>query len=329
MIYESSNAYSFPHASKEYEKVLLNSEILKTPIIGKYEKNIIIKPKGGFHFNKEKKLKQDRPITPGPGRYNCNNEIFGTCTPKYSIGKKLKDIQLYIKKKIPGPGAYSITDENYKKTKGKKILFGSFQKEQKLKIINNKVPGVGNYDLTYYDLSRNKKNKYTIPKSPRNMDLKKEEELNENNNNNKIAKRNKISKFYNIKSFFGNEGTKPLLRGKPKDIKKLKTPGPGEYDIDKSMIITSKKINGASFGYGKKIDFEYIARKKNIPGPKYNLTSEFDIKDKQKIHAIKYTKLKKRNKKRFVTPAPGNYSIPCSFANTPLYSKIDNKFRKI
>ena len=54
MIYESSNAFSFAHADKDLEKVMLNPELLKTPVVGKYTKSILNQPRGGFHFNKEK-----------------------------------------------------------------------------------------------------------------------------------------------------------------------------------------------------------------------------------------------------------------------------------
>jgi hypothetical protein len=327
MIYESSNAFSFPHATKTLEKVLLNQDSLKTPIVGKYNIDIINKPKGGYHFNKEKKLKEVRPKTPGPGKYNVNNETFGKCTPKFTIGKKIKDPIFYEKKKIPGPGTYNLTEENYEKTVGKKTLLGRFSKMPRLKKIANDNPGVGKYDLSYYDISKNK-NKYTIPKSARRLELSRDERLNtttDDNSEYSNIKGKKIPKFYQIKPLFGNEGTKPLIRGRLKEAKKLDTPGPGAYNVDR----VRKKTPAASFGYGKKIDFEEIARKKNIPGPKYNFNSEFDISNKKKINAVVYKKPKKVFDDRYQTPGPGSYHIPCSFANTPLYQSINNKYRKI
>lgn len=332
MIYESSNAFSFPHATKELEKALLNPEHLKTPIVGKYIENIINEPKGGFHFGKEKKLKQERPKTPGPGKYNPNNELFGQCTPKFSMGKKLKDMQFYIKKKIPGPGTYTLTETNYEKTIGKRKLFGKFPKQSKLKLEYNHVPGVGKYELTYNNFGNNNKNKFTFPKSSRKMELIKEKEKNNNALNTSLDINNKInnkSNNYSIKPLFGNEGIKPMLKGKPKYLKKLDTPGPGKYEVESGTKKILKKIPATSFGFGKKIDFGEIARKRNVPGPKYNISSEFDINDTKKIHTIKYIKSKKRKNKRYKTPGPGSYNIPCSFANTPLYQNINNKYRKI
>ena len=326
MIYESSNAFSFAHATKDLEKVLLNQDALKTPIVGKYNIEIIKKPKGGFHFTKEKKLKLARPKTPGPGRYNVENETFGKCTPKFTMGKRLKDSILNEKKKIPGPGAYILTDENYEKTVGKKKIFGHFSKMPKYKNINNKTPGVGIYDLSYYDISKNKK-KITMPKSPRKLEYSKDERLNTTDDNSEYSfkKRKKIPKFYQIKPLFGNEGTKPLIRGRLKEAKRLDTPGPGAYNVDR----VRKKTPAASFGYGKKIDFQEIARKKNVPGPKYHLNSDFDIAGKKKLSTIQAKKTKRVFDNRYQTPGPGSYYIPCSFANTPLYQSINNNYRKV
>lgn len=325
MIYESSNAFSFAHADKDLEKVMLNPELLKTPVVGKYTKSILNQPRGGFHFNKEKKLKQARPKTPGPGRYNIENESFGKCTPKFTMGKRLNDSKFSIKKKVPGPGAYNLTEENYDKTIGKKKIYGYFAKEPKLKYKTSQNPGVGKYELTYYDIGNNKK-KFTIPKSSRKMELKKEEINSKTIENTNNSKKGKIAaKYYLIKPLFGNEGTKPLLRGRPKEIKKFQTPGPGSYDIEKAR----RKTPAPSFGYGRRMDFQEIERKKNVPGPKYNLNSDFDITNKKRINTIKYIKSKRRIDNRYQTPGPGSYNIPCSFANTPLYQSINNKFRKI
>ena len=331
MIYESSNAYSFPHQSKDLVKVLLNPELLKTPIVGKYTKKIINKPRGGYHFNKEEKLKNERPKTPGPGKYNTNDKCFGQCTPKFSMGQKLKDINFNMKKKIPGPGTYTITDSNYEKTIETRKTLGFFCKEPKLILPNNKVPGVGKYELTYDSFGTGTKNKFTFNKSSRKIELEKEEINNDENNNQNKKKNNKKVKqeYYNIKPLFGNEGIKPLLKGRPKEKIRSVTPGPGQYEVDKAMRKTLKRGPVASFGYGKKVDFGEIAKKKNVPGPKYNVSSLFDVTDKNKIHTIKFIKKKKSKRKRFLTPGPGSYYIPCSFANTPLYQSINNKYRKV
>ena len=336
MIYESSNAFSFGHEKKDFSKTLLNSEQLKTPIVGKYTQDIISKPTGGYIFNKEKKLKQKRPKTPGPGRYNVNDNFFGKDTPKYSMGKRPKEIKI-DKTKTLGPGSYTITTENYENTIGKRTISRHFGKDKRLKYKENTIPGVGKYEVTsYYDLGKNQKNKFTIPKSSRFLQTTKTEENNKNKkadtktDTKKDTKDNKnIPNYYQIKPLFGNEGTKPSIRGKPKERKREKTPGPGQYDVDKAITKTLRAAPSVSFGHGKKLDFTDLAKKKNVPGPIYDVNSGFNVKDKSRIHTIKYSKTQKKKDNKFQTPGPGSYYIPCSFANTPDYQSISNKFRKV
>lgn len=332
MIYESSNAFSFGHATKDFSKTMINPELLKTPVVGKYTNDIIKLPKGGYHFNKEIKLKYNRPQTPGPGKYDVTNYTFGKDTPKYSMGKKPKDIQTEAKKKLPGPGTYNLTNENYEKTIGKKTISKHFGKEERLKYKDNNTPGVGKYEISSYNgIGTSKKNQYTFSKSSR-MKLSKEDNKSKNNLNDKKSnkkgnKKEEIPQYYKIKPIFGTEGIKPTLRGRPKERKRLKTPGPGEYNIENAK--NTKNIRTTSLGYGNKLDFTAVAKKKNVPGPIYNITSTFDVSDQKRIHTIKFTKNEKKKDKRFQTPGPGSYNIPCSFANTPYYQSINNKYRKI
>ena len=60
--------------------------------------------------------------------------------------------------------------------------------------------------------------------------------------------------YYEIESSFGKGGTKPLLRGKPKDMKKLDVPGPGKYDNDKAKISILKKNPLTCLGFGNRTD---------------------------------------------------------------------------
>ena len=46
---------------------------------------------------------------------------------------------------------------------------------------------------------------------------------------------------YEITNTFGKGGTKPLLRGKPKDIKAFNVPGPGDYESGKAKIKTLRR----------------------------------------------------------------------------------------
>ena len=112
---------------------------------------------------------------------------------------------------------------------------------------------------------------------------------------------------YEIKSDFGSGGIKPLLRGKPKDVKKFEIPGPGKYNSENAKIktdITEKEI------------------KKNIPGFKYEIKSEFDVSDKSKIKANTFEKSPRMKENKNLTPGPGSYYIPCSFGVVADYEKM-------
>jgi len=247
------------------------------------------------------------------------------------MGKRPKDIQTEAKKKYPGPGTYNLTNENYEKTIGKTTISKHFGKAKRLQYKDNDIPGVGKYEVySYNSIGTSKKNQFSFAKSSR-MKLSKEENKSKTNlkdkkDNKKGNKKEEIPKYYKIKPIFGTEGIKPTLRGRPKERKRQKTPGPGEYNIENS---NKKNSRTTTLGYGKKLDFTEVAKKNNVPGPIYNITSTFNVGDKSRIHTIKYIKKEKKKDKRFQTPGPGSYNIPCSFANTPYYQSIDNKYRKI
>ena len=130
---------------------------------------------------------------------------------------------------------------------------------------------------------------------------------------------------YDIKPMFGT-GRKALLRGKPSNHIRSKTPGPGYYKHEDSKMKTLKTSPSVGIGLGKKSE---VIRKYNaaIPGPgKYDTKNGFDVSDKQKIKAYRFSKDKRMKDKRFKTPGPGHYKIPCSFGFTAPYSGIENHF---
>ena len=334
MIYKTSNAYSFGHAEKNTGTNLINKEILKTPGIYKYQKEILIKPSGGLKFSKEEKLKQLRPKTPGPGDYNTQKICFGETGPKYSINKSNKETQIdkmvnkSKKNNAPGPGDYKISEETYYKTKYKNSNVGHFGKSPKLKNNDNKYPGVGKYNINSSDdFGKSTKNKFTIGKANRKdiVDFSKTSSSFKHKNDIKALDPG----YYQVSNnTFGKEGQKILLRGKPKDEKKFNTPGPGDYNEDKAKNYTMKKNPSIGFGYGKKTDITEIAKKKNVPSCNY-APPGFDVSNKSKIGGHTFDKSERMPKQKSNGLGPGSYHIPCSFANTPDYSKIDNKFAKI
>ena len=334
MIYRSSCAYSFGKSEKKTENTLLNSS-LKTPDFNKYQGEIIKKPTKGFHFSKEEKLKILIPQTPGPGKYNPNKSTFGEDAPKYSINKTEKEtiigkiIKKNKKNKYPGPGDYAITEENCEKTILNRTVSNYFSKEPKLKTIDNHIPGVGKYTNTSLtDFGKSTKNKFTMPKAKRKDIVDKYKTSSGAKNKDDIQALDPGK--YEIASTFGKGGTKPLLRGKPKDLKTFNVPGPGDYESGKAKIKTLRRSPTTCLGFGNRPDITEIEIKKNVPGFKYEIKSEFDVSDVNKIKANKFGKSERMKNIINNTPGPGSYHIPCSFAVLPDYEKVtESKFRKI
>jgi hypothetical protein len=334
MIYKSSAAYSFGKSSKKTDTSLLNKTILTNPDMGKYNKDILTKPTGGFKFSKEEKFKTFRPETPGPGKYETNKTTLGEGVPKYSINKSEKETQIgkalerSKKNKIPGPGNYTLTEENYEKTIFNKTITGHFAKEPKLKLLDNHVPGVGKYSInTSRDFGKGDKNKFTMSKTNRKniVDSSKTSSSIKNQGDIKALDPG----YYEVKSSFGKDGTKPLLRGKPKDIKKLDVPGPGKYNFDKAKMSTLKKNPSTCLGFGNRTDITAKEKKKDVPGFKYEYGTDFDVTNKSKIKANTFEKSERMPKIVNNTPGPGSYYVPCSFGVIPDYQGINRKYTKV
>lgn len=318
MIYKSSAAYSFSKSSKNTEKGFLNKSQIANPDSGIYYKEILNKPSGGFKFSKEEKFKTSRLETPGPGKYETNKTTLGEGVPKYSINNHDKETQIgkavkqSQKNKIPGPAEYTLSEENYEKTIFNRTMTSRFAKEPKLKLYDNKVPGVGKYDTkTTSDFGKGDKNKFTMSKTNRKniVDMSKTSSSVKNQGDIKALEPG----YYEVKSTFGKGGTKPLLRGKPKDLKKLDVPGPGKYDFDKAKNRTLKKNPSTCLGFGNRTDITAKEKKKDTPGFKYEYGTDFDVSNKTKIKANTFEKSERMPKITNKTPGPGAYYIPCSF----------------
>ncbi len=331
MIYKSSAAYSFGKSKKKTDSKFVNKAVLSTPDFGKYNQDILTKPSGGFKFSKEEKFKTFRPETPGPGKYEINKTTMGEGVPKYSIYKTDKETQIdktikvSKKNKVPGPGDYTLSGENYEKTIFNKTITGHFSKEPKLKLVDNHVPGVGKYSISSStDFGKSTKNKFTMSKTNRKniVDTSKTSSSIKNKDDIKALEPG----YYEVKSTFGKGGTKPLLRGKPKDLKKLDVPGPGKYDFDKAKMNTLKKNPSTCLGFGNRTDITAKEKKKDVPGFKYEYGTDFDVSNKTKIKANTFEKSERMPKVVNKNPGPGAYYIPCSFGVT---SDNSGKFTKV
>jgi hypothetical protein len=324
MIYKCPAAYSFGKSAKKSDNSFLNKSMLATPGIDKYNKEILNKPSGGYKFSKTEKFKTFRLETPGPGKYETNKTTIGEGVPKYSVYNSDKETQIgkaiknSKKNKYPSPTKYTLTEENYEKTVFNRTMTSHFAKEPKLKLLDNHVPGVGKYStMTSRDFGKGDKNKFTMSKTNRKniVDMSKTSSSAKNKDDIKALEPG----YYDVKSTFGKGGTKPLLRGKPKEMKTLNVPGPGKYDFDKAKINTMKKNPTTCLGFGNRTDITAKEKKKDVPGFKYEYGTDFDVRDKNKIKANTFQKSQRMPKIVNNTPGPGAYHLPCSFGVTSDY----------
>ena len=327
MIYKSSFAYSF--SGKSQRSSIIPFVHSKIPPVGTYIKNILNPPSKGFRFSQTPKFKSNRPKTPGPGEYNFK-ETFGNA-PKFSINKndKITTIQKQIKiktrEKTPGPGKYNNTYENFNKTMGKKIISKKFSKLKKLQSFNNNFPGPGAYD-TKSSKDFGNSIKYSIGKSNRSEIIDKNKLNSSTKNKNDIKALDPA--YYNIKETFGNVSfyNKPLIRGKPKNPIRNKTPGPGAYDTINSKKKTLKTEPKFSISKSNRSNIiNHKINNVNIGPGKYKKINKFDRNNK----SFTFSKSQRMKIIRSKTPGPGFYNIPSSFAVTPDYVGIKNEFRNI
>ena len=334
MIYKSSSAYSFGKSHKKTESSFINKSSKGVDPF-KYQGEIIKKPTKGIPFSKEEKFKIFRPNTPAPGRYDTNKSTLGQGVPKYSLYRTNKEtemsqiIERNKKNQLPGPFDYVVTEENCEKTIFNKTISSHFSKLPKLKQYDNKVPGVGKYNTTStLDFGKSNKNKFTMTKTLR-KDIVDKSKISSSVKNQGDITALEPGK-YNVGSSFGKEGIKPLLRGKPKEIKPFNGPGPDKYDVEKAKIKTMRNNPTTCMGFGKRTDITANEVKKNVPFNKYNIKSEFDVSDKNKIKGCTFSKTERMQKIKNITPGPGSYYVPCSFGVVPDYEKgSDPKFRKV
>lgn len=222
--------YTFSKIDENH--IVLDKDELKKlrqfPSVGKYINNIAYssdQPLYTFsHMTTKKEIndKEDKS-TPGPGKYNPNNEVSSTIPKKpvwsWSASKVNRDEDAEVKesKKIkiitPGPGYYE--DKNGKIPQGPQFTMRPIIK--KIKIIDS--PGPGQYNIT----TKSEGPFYTISKGQRNEELKKAEK----------------DDFpgpgrYNIKDI---DLVKCFTISKNEKVSKKKDsfPGPGSYRIPSSF----------------------------------------------------------------------------------------------
>ena len=124
MIYKISPRYSFTRSNRNINSKLIYRGMLTTPGIGKYSKNILHKPTGGFSFQKGERFKTLNLETPGPGQYDTNFGLMGE-TPQHSLNntfsgpfyekkqtkKNLKNNEKIKKSKLPSNTKKSLKSD--------------------------------------------------------------------------------------------------------------------------------------------------------------------------------------------------------------------------
>ena len=345
MIYKSSAAYSFPKAGKVPESNLISKSKKNNPPPGYHIGDLITKPKKGFVFSKEEKLKHKINKTPACTKYDgAQKGLFGSGTPHYSFAPKNgsfapreTEIGERVRKstrernKTPFAKDYYITNDMLEKTSKSRTRHVVMKGSSKTLDYDNKVPGVGRYDITRNSTAFGKSNKgkYSMGKSSRSSIIDRAR-----------AKTPGPRETDTQPRSFGYCGSK-FSFGKRTEIKRPQTPGPGAYNSDNAKNKTLRSTPSIGIGFGKRSD--QFGKKNRIgekdPGPGcYTLPSEFNIKNASRIKGYSFGKDERMEhsfyKRETVgdgvcrpkTPGPGLYRIPTAFAHVPLYSGITSKY---
>ena len=103
-------------------------------------------PTYSFGVSKYNKIKDD--CSPGPGKYNINNN-FGDDAPKYTFQRKFDFKSYSIIENFPGPGSYNnnIYKRSIFNSKYINFPFVSFSKESRMKNYKNNIPGPNAYKM--------------------------------------------------------------------------------------------------------------------------------------------------------------------------------------
>lgn len=222
--------YTFSKMNENH--IVLDKDELKKlrqfPSVGKYMNNIAYSSDQPLYTFPHMKIKKDindkeENSSPGPGKYNPNNEVSST-KPKepiwtWSSSKVNRDEDAKIKesKKIkiitPGPGSYD--NKNGTIPQGPQYTMRSVIK--KIKIIES--PGPGQYNIT----KKSEGPFYTISKGQRNEELKRAEK-----DDYPGPGRYTVKDVDLVKCFTISKNEKVIKR-------KDSFPGPGSYRIPSSF----------------------------------------------------------------------------------------------
>ena len=305
------NGFKYSIGKKLSNKI--NNEQSKTPGPGAYK--TMSKSQSCFYsFGVKHKEKKIDDGIPGPGKYNLRkNKDLEVSSCVFGRGKRIISYLSLCERKVPGPGRYNCNG-NAIKVNYPKFSFGKEERKSAIKSMNEDIPGPGSYN-----------HKEFIGKEGLKISISPKLEFDNYNDNynNKVGpgKYNKTDlNFYKHKSPSTKIGKFKRFSYSTTDL--FSTPGPGKYNLFKTITIIKNKDPTWKIGTAKRkllIDVD-----KDIPGPgRYNITKEigndsphYSMGHKQKEKEIK-----------FGSPGPGKYNLSrgITFVHSPSWKIGTNK----
>lgn len=336
----------------------MKANFKNTPGVGSYEvSNTVSSPQYSFQKNQKKNTisihnaeidLNTLSSTPGPGRYNSTKVDLKKKTPSYTIGGKLKDLNVNMN---PGPGQYDNSFSLSAKLKSTNPTMSKSNRDIEFNSTSHNknmlsTPGPGRYNVTKaYNYNSPTK---TVKISNTKREINKVTNFNPGpgeyiNSNDDISPKKhgySISKS-NRFNYKENEVTASLPgpgRYTSKSVDKKiaysfskntnygndnRNPGPGQYDINKNAILS--KQPGWKMSTTKRVDLNLNTSTTPGPGRYKNKDSLFNSKNKLSGNVV-FGKDSKYAKNNNTTPGPGQYKIPCSIRDVNEYSTINGKF---
>lgn len=212
----------------------------------------------------------------------------------------------------PGPGRYNTNLNSISKTDKNKFKFST---DKKYHYKNNHNPGPGAYLET--DIN-NKKHNNAV-----NFSKTERKSIFESKANNTVGPGR-----YNTNTNLIDPKKKVSIGLKPREEKKLNTPGPGAYENFKSNFSNSgsleKNSNKGVMNSKIKRDFT-IKLSDNEVGPgRYKINDS--ICSKKITHQFKFSDDKRFKDNVSKNPGPGQYKIPCSIRDVTGYNEVGGNF---
>lgn len=270
--------------------------------------------------------------SPGPGSYTLKDSSSRhTSAPNYTFASKHQNLQLNAAGKTPGPGSYNIKPK-FGNEGAKHFIVP--RRAMSSKTIGRTEPGPGAY-TPYLNKTGPKYKIGTAPKCALIKELVRvpgpgayspDDKAGSNKQNSPHWKMGSAKKCaggitertpgpgsYNHKEEIG-EGPKYAMRPKTASTIIGAGPGPGQYNPK------SDKKRPPSAVIGKETRGVDFSTSKHVPGPgAYMHSRELTSKP-----AHEFGRDKKLKYGSEITPGPGYYKVPCTFADVPNYL-IPNK----